>query len=68
MSKSLSYRTVTNNSGSKYFIPSTVSVYRGMEGITTSNYYSFKFTYITNFNLKNEIIEGKDTFNLSFYP
>jgi hypothetical protein len=67
MTTSLSYRTVGNNSGSKYFVPSTVSVYRGMEGIATSNYYSFKFIYITNFNLKNEIIKESNKFSLSFY-
>jgi hypothetical protein len=66
MSTNLAYRSVTNNSGGKYFIPSTVSVYRGMEGMETSNHYSFKFSFITNFNLREQMVTT-DSFGLSFY-
>jgi len=66
MSTNLAYRNVSNSSSDKYFVPSTVSVYRGIEGISTSDYYSLKFAFVTNFNLQEESLKT-DNFDISFY-
>jgi len=67
MSTSLDYRSISNNSGEKYFVPSIVSINRGIEDITTSDYYSLKFTFVTNFNLEEETLQSNDSFDISFY-
>ena len=63
----LSYRSVTTSSDDKYFIPSSVKVYRGMSGIQTNSFYTLTFTFITNFNLSEGQLVNGDTFDISFY-
>jgi hypothetical protein len=63
----LSYKNITSSSTSKYVIPSTTSVKRGLEGTNTSKFYNFEFNFITNFNMAAEVSPTNDEFRLSFF-
>ena len=48
--------------------PSAVSVFRGVEGTRTSDFYTFTFKFVTNFDLKNDLVRTtNDSFDISFY-
>lgn len=66
-SASLNFKEIFSSSSEKYIIPSNVTVDRGFEGTNAANSYEFKFNFVTNFNLSNELLLGSDSFTLSFF-
>jgi hypothetical protein len=64
-STNLTFKNIVTTSKERYIIPSTVSVYRGIETVRASNYFVFTFNFVTNFNF-SEFNQG-DIFDVSFY-
>lgn len=65
-STSLSFRDVTNTTGTNIIIPSSVKVYRGFSNSAADDSYKFTFTLTTNFDMSNAQTGNSGYLGLSF--